>query len=383
MTNEIIISHQLSIPLIPYLDLHTINAPYEADIKQALLDVVDSGWYLFGKQVSAFEEEWADYNGAKYCVACANGLDALRLVLRAWIEMGQLQPGDGVIIPANTYIASILAVSDNGLVPIPVEPDPESYLIDPKTIAQVLEDPASSPACSIAKGVRIRAILPVHLYGQRCEMEAIDEIASRYHLLVLQDSAQSHGVKTRGTCAWSFYPGKNLGALGDAGAVTTDDEALATTIRQIAFYGSVKKYVHRYKGLNSRMDELQAAVLRIKTRDLDRVNARRAEIAARFAQEINNPRLTLPKVKAEHVFHIYPILADNRDALQQYLLEKGIQAQIHYPIAPHKQDAYKEWNDLHFPITEKIAAQELSIPCNQSMTEEEVSSVIDALNSWH
>jgi len=369
--------------LIPYLDLHTINAPYESDIKQALLDVVDSGWYLFGKQVSAFEQEWAEYNAARYCVACANGLDALRLVLRAWIEMGQLQPGDGVIVPANTYIASILAVSDNGLVPIPVEPDPESYLIDPKTVAQVIEDPSSAPAYSIASEVRIRAILPVHLYGQCCDMGVINEIAARHHLLVLQDSAQSHGVKTRGTCAWSFYPGKNLGALGDAGAVTTDDEVLATTIRQIAFYGSVKKYVHRYKGLNSRMDELQAAVLRIKIRDLDRVNAQRAEIAARFANEIHNPLLTLPKVKSDHVFHIYPILAENRDALQQYLLEKGIQTQIHYPIAPHKQEAYREWKELHFPITERIAAQELSIPCNQSMTETEVSKVIDALNSWH
>jgi len=369
--------------LIPYLDLHTINAPYEEDIKQALLDVVDCGWYLFGKQVSSFEQEWADYNGARYCVACANGLDALRLVLRAWIEMGFLQPGDGVIVPANTYIASILAVSDNNLVPIPVEPDPESYLIDPNTILQMIEDPKSSPVYPIARDVRIRAILPVHLYGQRCEMEAIYEIADRYNLLVLQDSAQSHGVKTRGTCAWSFYPGKNLGALGDAGAVTTDDEALATVIRQIAFYGSVKKYVHRFKGLNSRMDELQAAVLRIKMRDLDRSNARRVKIAARFAKEINNALVTLPKAKSDHVYHIYPILAERREELQKYLLEQGIQTQIHYPIAPHKQEAYKEWNELCFPITEKIASQELSIPCNQSMTDEEVSRIIAALNSWH
>ncbi len=369
--------------MIPYLDLHTINAPYEADIKQALLGVVDSGWYLFGKQVSAFEQDWAEYNAAKYCVACANGLDALRLVLRAWIEMGCLNPGDGVIVPANTYIASILAVSDNGLLPIPVEPDPESYLIDPKTIEQVITHPESSPAYPVAKDVRIRAILPVHLYGQRCEMEAIDEIAKRYNLLVLQDSAQSHGVKTRGTCAWSFYPGKNLGALGDAGAVTTDDEALATVIRQIAFYGSVRKYVHRFKGLNSRMDELQAAVLRIKMPDLDRANARRVEIARRFAQEIDNPLLILPKAKSDHVYHIYPILTERRDEFQKYLLEKGVQTQIHYPIAPHKQDAYSEWKDLHLPITEKIAAQELSLPCNQSMNEEEVSLIIAALNSWH
>ncbi len=371
--------------MIPYLDLHTINAPYEADIRQALLDVVDSGWYLFGQQVSAFEREWADYNGARYCVACANGLDALRLVLRAWIEMGHLKRGDGVIVPANTYIASILAVSDNGLVPIPVEPDPETYLISPSAIAQLLEAPGSSPAYPVAKDVRIRAILPVHLYGQRCEMEAIDALAERHQLLVLQDCAQSHGVKTKGTCAWSFYPGKNLGALGDAGAVTTDDEELATVIRQLAFYGSERKYVHRYKGLNSRMDELQAAVLRIKLRDLDRANARRIEIAGRFAREVGNPSLVLPKAKADHVYHVYhvyPVLCAHRDDLQRYLLQQGIQTQIHYPLAPHQQKAYSEWQALHFPITERIAAQELSIPCNQSMTDEEVSQVIAALNDW-
>ena len=333
--------------MIPYLDLHTINAPYEADIKQALLDVVDSGWYLFGQQVSTFEQEWADYNGARHCVACANGLDALRLVLRSWIEMGYLKRGDGVIVPANTYIASILAVSDNGLVPIPVEPDSDSYLIDPRTIAQLLENPESSPAYPVAKDVTIRAILPVHLYGQRCEMEAIDELA-----------------------------------FGDAGAVTTDDEALVTVIRQLAFYGSERKYVHRFKGVNSRMDELQAAVLRIKLRDLDRANARRVAIAERFAREISNPSLVLPKAKADHVYHIYPVLTAQRDALQRYLLDQGIQTQIHYPLAPHQQKAYNEWQALPFPITEKIAAQELSIPCNQSMTDDDVSKVIAALNHY-
>ena len=368
--------------MIPYLDLHTINAPYEADIKQALLDVVDSGWYLFGQQVSAFEQEWADYNGARHCVACANGLDALRLVLRAWIEMGYLKRGDGVIVPANTYIASILAVSDNGLVPIPVEPDPESYLIDPRTIAQLLENPESSPAYPVAKDVTIRAILPVHLYGQRCEMEAIDELAAKYHLLVLQDSAQSHGVKAKGTCAWSFYPGKNLGALGDAGAVTTDDEALATVIRQLAFYGSERKYVHRFKGVNSRMDELQAAVLRIKLRDLDRANARRVAIAERFAHEISNPFLVLPKAKANHVYHIYPVLTAQRDALQRYLLDQGIQTQIHYPIPPHKQECYKQWHNLSLPVTERIHQQELSLPIGPAMTEEEVKAVVSAVNSF-
>lgn len=361
--------------MIPYLDLHSLNAPYEADIKQALLDVVDSGWYLFGKQVTSFEQEWAAYNHTPYCVACANGFDALRLVLRAWIEMGLLHRGDGVIVPANTYIASILAVSDNGLVPIPVEPDPETYLLDARyTEEALLHQVASQP---------IRAILPVHLYGQKCDMEAINALAMRHGLLVLQDGAQSHGVPVSGTCAWSFYPGKNLGALGDAGAVTSDDFRLIEVIRQLAFYGSERKYVNKYKGMNSRMDELQAAVLRIKLRDLDAVNQRRREIASRYDLEIQNPAIQLPITQTiHHVYHIYPILAEHRDALQQYLLERGIQTQIHYPVPPHHQQAYLEWQTLSLPITEHIAASELSIPCNQTMTETEVTEVIRALNEW-
>lgn len=355
-----------------YLDLHQLNAPYEADIKQALLDVVDSGWYLFGKQVAAFEQEWAAYTGHRYCVACANGLDALRLVLRAWLEMGRLQPGDEVIVPANTYIASILAVSDNGLVPVPVEPQDDSYLLNAELITSAITP-------------RTRAILPVHLYGQRCEMERILQIASSHHLLVLEDCAQSHGASPRAegsTQAYSFYPGKNLGALGDAGAVCTDDEELATVVRQIAFYGSTVKYTHRYKGLNSRMDEMQAAVLRIKLRDLDRTNRRRQEVAAMYDQGIKNPLIVTPAKVASHVYHIYPILSEQRDALQQYLASRGIGTQIHYPIPPHHQRAYLEWNDKKFPITEHIAACELSLPCNQMMTDDDVKQVIDALNAW-
>lgn len=360
---------------IPYLDLHRLNAPYKADIKQALLGVVDAGWYLFGKQVANFELEWANYNHAPHCVACANGLDALRLVLRAWKEMDLLHEGDGVIVPANTYIASILAVSDNGLVPVPVEPDSATYLIDPKSIEKAIQE--QRPDCPI------RAILPVHLYGQQCDMDAINRIALRYGLLVLQDCAQSHGIPVTGTCAWSFYPGKNLGALGDAGAVTSDDNGLVEVIRQLAFYGSEKKYVHKYKGLNSRMDELQAAVLRIKLKDLDRTNQRRREIAARYDREITNPLLTLPACQSiHHVYHIYPILCDYRDQLQQYLADRGIHTQIHYPIAPHQQVAYSEWRDMQLPVTERIAATELSVPCNQTMTDDEVSEVIQALNAW-
>lgn len=358
-----------------YLDLHKLNAPYEDDIKQALLDVVDTGWYLFGKQVSAFEQEWADYNHAPHCVACANGLDALRLVLRAWMEMGFLHEGDGVIVPANTYIASILAVSDNGLIPIPVEPNPVTYLIDSKNIEKaILEQRPEVP---------VRVILPVHLYGQQCEMDAINAIALRHGLLVLQDGAQSHGIPVSGTCAWSFYPGKNLGALGDAGAVTSDDFQLVEIIRQLAFYGSERKYVHKYKGLNSRMDELQAAVLRIKLKDLDATNQRRQQIALRYCTEIQNSFITLPEsLTIHHVYHIFPILCEQRNELQLYLKKQGIETQVHYPIAPHQQRAYSEWNNLSFPITERIARCELSLPCNQTMTDEEVSQVINALNHY-
>ena len=362
-----------------YLNLHAINAPYEAEIKNALLQVVDSGWYLFGCQVTLFEQEWAHYCGytldegqSHSCVACASGLDALRLVLRAWMEMGLLQKGDEVVVPANTYIASILAVSDNGLVPVPVEPDPQTYLISPDAI-----EAAVTP--------RTRAILPVHLYGQLCDMDRIMSIAGKHSLLVLEDCAQGHGVAGNylgDAQAWSFYPGKNLGALGDAGAVTSSNPQLIQTIRQLAFYGSSKKYVHRFKGLNSRMDELQAAVLRIKLQDLDNCNRKRMEIAARYAAEVHNPKLQLPVALRPHVFHIYPVLTENREALRQHLDACSIATQVHYPIPPHRQEAYQEWASLHFPITEHIAAHELSIPCHQAMTDADVQLVIDSLNSF-
>lgn len=355
--------------MIEYLNLKKINEPYEEDIKAALTRVVDSGWYLFGNEVEMFEGEWAEYCGTENCVACANGLDALRLVLRAWIEMGKLEEGDEVIVPANTYIASILAVSDCGLKPVPIEPERDTYLLDAQKIV-------ISP--------RTKAIVAVHLYGQMCDMEAIMNVARENGLLVLEDCAQGHGVgKFVGDAqAFSFYPGKNLGALGDAGAVTTNDKELATVVRQIAFYGSVRKYVHRYKGVNSRMDEIQAAVLRIKMKDLDRCNMLRKKVADRYNLEIKNGLVELPVAKRNHVYHIYPILCDQRDELQQFLNDKGIATQIHYPIAPHKQEAYSEWNDMSLPITEEIAARELSLPCNQAMTEDEVTIVIDAINRF-
>ena len=359
--------------MLEYLSLQKVNAPYQEAINEAMHRVVSSGWYLLGREVTAFEAEWSAYCGVPATggtVACANGLDALRLVLRAWIEMGKLQPGDEVIVPANTYIASILAVNDAGLTPIPVEPDPETYLLDPEGIEAALTP-------------KTRVLLPVHLYGQLCDMERIMQVARQHHLLVLEDCAQSHGVSPRylgDAQAWSFYPGKNLGALGDAGAVTSADADLLQVVRQLAFYGSERKYVNRYKGVNSRMDELQAAVLRVKLPDLDRCNQRRRDIAARYLSEIHRPDLLLPVAHQSHVWHIFPVLSPERDVLQRQLAEAGLQTLIHYPIPPHQQQAYREWNHLHFPITERIATQELSLPCHPAMTDDEVAFVIGTLN---
>ncbi len=359
--------------MIDYLSLKKINEPYESAIREAMLRVVDSGWYLFGQEVEHFERLWSQYCGSSGCVACANGLDALRLALRAWIEQGKMYPGDEVIVPANTYIASILAVSDNGLVPVPVEPDSESFLINPSLIEQAITP-------------RTKAILPVHLYGQLCDMKQIMSLAHKHGLLVLEDCAQCHGVAQSylgDAQAWSFYPGKNLGALGDAGAVTSNDSDLLEMVRKLGFYGSSQKYVHDRKGVNSRMDELQAAVLGCKVADLDRCNQRRVEIARRFNREIENPWVSLPAERSSHVWHIYPLLSEYRDVLREHLLLHGIQTQIHYPIPPHRQRAYFEWRFRSFPITERIARQELSLPCNQSMTDAEVEQIIQAINAFH
>ena len=359
--------------MLEYLPLKKVNAPYEEAIQAAMRRVVESGWYLFGQEVAAFEADWATYCGVPQeggCVACANGLDALRMVLRAWVVMGKVQPGDEVIVPANTYIASILAVSDAGLKPVPVEPNPHTYLIDPENVERAITP-------------RTKIILPVHLYGQICPMEALMDIAHRHHLLVLEDCAQCHGVAPHyqgDAQAWSFYPGKNLGALGDAGAVTSADSELLQVVRQLGFYGSQRKYVHDYKGLNSRMDEVQAAVLRVKIPDLDHANRRRQEIAQRYLAEVKHSDLVLPTQEQNHVWHIFPVLTTHRDDLQRYLLDQGVQTQIHYPIPPHRQKAYSEWSALSFPITERIAAQELSLPCHPAMTDAEVTTVIEMLN---
>lgn len=378
--------------MLPYLSLRSINAPYEDQIRKALSDVIDSGWYLHGSRVEAFEAEWARYCQSDYCVSCGNGLDALRLVLMSWIEMGYVRKGDEVIVPSNTFIATVLAVSQSGLKPVFVEPDPHTCLIDPNRVSEAITP-------------RTRVIIPVHLYGQVCDLASIFSIARSNELLVLEDCAQCHGAnfgdfardgiytylpKYAHARAWSFYPGKNLGALGDAGAVTTCDPVLAEMIRSIGNYGSSEKYVHNVQGLNSRMDEFQAAVLLAKLPDLDCCNDRRISIANRYFTEIKNPQISMSEIRTNSVFHIFPIFVDSPDSsdpqssrnhLQARLLECGIQTQIHYPIPPHRQRAYlSEFGHLSLPIADHLAATELSLPCNQSMTDEEVSFIIKSLN---
>jgi len=360
--------------MIEYLNLKDINAPYEEEIKAAMNNVVDSGWYLFGNSVSKFEQEWADYCGAQYSVACANGLDAIRLSLQALIELGRIKKDAEVIVPANTYIATILAVSQCGLKPVLVDPDAETYL---------LAADKTKEAITNNTGV----ILPVHLYGQVCEMDSFYKLLEDYpNIYLVEDCAQCHGArkmhKRSSAQCYSFYPGKNLGALGDAGAIVSNDTELCETIRMIANYGCAKKYVHDFKGINSRMDEVQAAILSVKLKDLDRCNVRRKEIAERYSREITNPQIILPKVTTKSVYHIYPIRCEKRSELQQYLLDNGIATQIHYPIPPHKQKAYSELNGMSFPISEIIAQTELSIPCNQAMTDEEMTKVITTLNRF-
>ncbi len=368
--------------MIQYLDLKQVNAPYEQKLREAISAVIDSGWYLFGKEVEQWSRDWKFYVGTKYCVPVSNGLDALRLVLEAWIELGVMKTGDEVIVPANTYIASILAVSDAGLMPVFVEPDPETFLLTADGVRRAI-------------GPKTKAILPVHLYGQTCEMEEIMEVARENKLKVLEDAAQSHGsvlkmkdgsVKKSGSLgdagAFSFYPGKNLGALGDAGAVCTDNKSLAITVSQLANYGSSRKYVHIFKGDNCRMDEMQAACLRVKLDDLDRINRRRKAIAERYLREIRNPEITLPVCRTDSVWHIFPVLCAKRDALQEHLRTHGVMTQIHYPIPPHHQAAYRELQELRLPVTEKIAREELSLPCNQCMSEDEVTHVIQTVNQF-
>ena len=371
--------------MIKYLDLKRINDLYDAEIRQAVSGVLDSGWYLKGESTRRFEQHYANYIGTRYCIACGNGLDALTLIFRAYMEMGVMQPGDEVIVPANTYIASILAITECGLKPVLVEPSPDTLQIDDTQIEQAITP-------------RTRAIMIVHLYGRCAYTSLIGDICKHHHLKLIEDNAQAHGCTfgSRKTGALgdaaghSFYPGKNLGALGDAGAVTTDDDELAEIVRALGNYGSHQKYVHDYLGRNSRIDELQAAILDVKLRHLDEANLRRKEIAARYEREVSNPLVRLRLVDYEitarcsrdSVYHIFPVFCSRRDELQQYLADNGVETQIHYPIPPHKQQCYREWNALSLPVTEQIHAEELSIPCHQAMTDEDVDVVIRVLNRF-
>lgn len=366
--------------MIKFLDLQKINLQYQNEIEAKLLEVFRSGWYLMGSQLSNFEKNLSNYIGAKHSIGVANGLDALRLILRGYIELGIMNPGDEIIVPSNTYIASILAISDNGLVPVLVEPEIETYNID---ISKIEEKITS----------KTKGILIVHLQGRVVFSDQLKEIAEKYQLKIIEDNAQAIGAEWNGkktgnlgdASGFSFYPGKNLGALGDAGAVTTNDDELAKTIRALANYGSNQKYVNIYKGLNSRLDEIQAAVLDVKLKYIDQENKIRREIAKRFINEINNPTIVLPEYPSdenEHVWHVFVIRSEKRDELQAYLTENGIQTLIHYPIPPHQQQAYKEWNELSFPISEKIHDEVLSFPISPVMSEDEIKQIIEVVNKF-
>lgn len=367
-------------PKVKFLDLKAVTALHGDEVREAVTSVVDSGWYLQGDAVAGFERNYAAYVGTRNAIGVANGLDALTLILRAMLELGRLKPGDEVIVPANTYIATILAVTENGLTPVLVEPDTVTMQLDGKRMRQ-----AVSP--------RTRAVMLVHLYGHCAYTEEIGDICRENNLALIEDNAQAHGCRYRGrrtgslglAAAHSFYPGKNLGALGDGGAVTTDDDELAEVIRAIANYGSTRKYVFRYVGRNSRLDEIQAAVLDVKLRHLDADNARRVEIAEKYLSGIRNPLISLPD-RGEpdgNVYHIFPIRCDRRDELQRYLADNGVQTLIHYPIPPHRQECYSGWSSLSLPVTESIHATELSLPMSPVLSDADVQLVIDLLNTFH
>ena len=367
--------------MIKYLPLKQINDRYDAELREAVGRVMDSGWYLKGEHTQRFEKNYATYIGTKYCVGVANGLDALTLILRAYIEKGVMQPGDEVIVPANTFIASILSISDCGLTPVLVEPSIDTFQIDDSQIEEVITE-------------RTKALMIVHLYGRCAYTEKIGMICKKHQLKLIEDNAQAHGCfapmdngqwRRTGSlgdaAAHSFYPGKNLGALGDAGAVTTNDKELAQIIEELGNYGSSKKYVFDYQGRNSRLDEIQAAMLDVKLRHLDEDNQRRQAIADYYINNVKHPEILLP-TPSQSVYHIFPILCERRDELQQYLKENGVETMIHYPIPPHKQACYKEWNDLSFPITERIHRQELSLPCHPAMKQEEADQIVSLLNRF-
>jgi dTDP-4-amino-4,6-dideoxygalactose transaminase len=366
--------------MIKFLDLQKINLAHQQEIEDKLVYTFRSGWYLLGNEVKTFEENLSEYIGAKYAIGVANGLDALRLILRAYMELGMMEKGDEIIVPANTYIASLLAISDNGLVPVLVEPNLDNFNID---ISKIEEKITS----------RTKAIMIVHLYGRVVFHEELKNLVQKYNLKIIEDNAQAIGAEYEGiktgnlgdAAGFSFYPGKNLGALGDAGAVTTNDDGLAKTIRALANYGSNQKYINIYQGLNSRLDEIQAAVLDVKLKHIDHGNQRRKDIAKRYVSEIKNQNIILPEIpenEKEHVWHLFVIRTQEREKLHTYLTDKGVQTLIHYPIPPHKQGAYSEMNSLSFPITERIHEEVLSLPISPVMSDEEVKIVIEAINSF-
>ncbi|GAB3779451.1 DegT/DnrJ/EryC1/StrS family aminotransferase [Spirosoma horti] len=360
--------------MIPFLDLKRINEPYQAAIQQAIERVTNSGWYILGEEVEAFEHQFAAYCQTRHCIGVANGLDALALVLKAW----DFSPNSEVIVASNAYIASVLSITLAGLAPVFVEPDPQTYLLDPARI-----EAAITP--------RTKAILPVHLYGRCCDMTPIKALAKRYGLNVLEDAAQAHGATYGGDWAgnlgdaagWSFYPSKNLGALGDAGAITTNDDALAERVRALRNYGSRQKYINDYLGVNSRLDELQAAVLSVKLPLLDQHNARRRTIAARYLNGLKNPDITLPPANqlAQDAWHQFVIRHPRRDEFRTYLRERGIGTDVHYPIPPHRQQAYSAFAHLSFPIAEQLHQEVVSLPLNPALLDDEVSYIIEMINS--
>lgn len=378
--------------MIPFLDLKKINKPYETAFQEKLKSVLDNGWYILGKEVETFEKGFAAYCKTDYCIGTGNGFDALVLIFKGYIILGKLKKGDEVIVPSNTYIASILAIVEAGLVPVLVEPKLETYNLNPDLIQEKITP-------------KTKAILAVHLYGQLAEMDQINEIANQNSLIVVEDAAQSHGAfensnkvkipnSTKGTLievenplgaiAYSFYPGKNLGCLGDGGAITTNDSQLAKVLFSLRNYGSEKKYYNEYIGVNSRLDEIQASFLNLKLPNLDADNDRRRSIAKRYLAEIKNDKIVLPvwDFSNNHVFHLFVIRTPDREDLQEYLTQNTIQTVIHYPIPVHKQKAFSEWNDLSFPITEKIHQEVLSLPMSPVLTENEVDCIIDVLNRY-
>lgn len=365
--------------MIKFLDLQKINAQYEIELKEAAVRVIDSGWFIMGKELESFEKNFSLFCGSKHCLGVANGLDALRLIFNAYIEMGVMKKGDEVIVPANTYIASVLAITDNDLIPVFVEPNSDTYNLD-------------STKVEVAITAKTKAVLTVHLFGQNSIDQQMVDICKKYNIKLIEDGAQSHGAIWNGkvsgaigdAAGHSFYPGKNLGALGDAGAVTTNDDELATIISALRNYGSHVKYENKYQGLNSRLDEIQAAFLDVKLKYIkDEIIARR-KVANYYLENIKNPAIILPTVLSQlgHVWHLFVVRTEERNKLHFYLQEKGIQTIIHYPVPPHKQQAYASFNELYYPVTEKIHEEVLSLPISSVMYDNEIMDIVDKINNF-